>query len=540
MRLQQLSDELAALLGAGNVISDPDQLAAAAQTNYPVSQQIPLILRPGAATELAECLKIARRYNQPVYVISRGKNWGYGSRVPVHDTCVLIELDRMNRILDYDSQLGYITVEPGVTFQQAFDFLREQKSELLLGTTGGPIDSSLIGNALERGIGTGVYADRFSAVCGMEVVLPDGNIIQTGFERFPGNTTGKLSRWGMGPSLDGLFSQSNLGIVTRMTVWLTKCPAFFQIGFYKTDSIGKFTQLIDRLQAMAMEGLIKPAITLYNDMRIISALTQFPFHETEPGALDPDVLMAQIRETSPVGAMVGPWNGEISIRAVSEEHALIQSRMIEERIKDLVYDLSFISATREDIITTLDAHYARGGKTEEPVTLRSFLLNKYIGIPGNAAIGYAYWRKRKPVPKVMDPDRDGCGMLWLSPAVPFRGEDVAKAVRIIKSVAKDYRLEAAVSLQCTSERSIQIISSIAWDREVPGEDENAVACYHEANRQLKAAGYYAYRNATLGMQDDNAENAYDRLLQQLKDAVDPGHILSPGKYIPSLRPYVHS
>ncbi len=340
MLLKQLSDEFAALLGDGNVISDPGQLTAAAQTNYPASQQIPLIIRPAAAAELAECLKIARRYNQPVYVVSRGKNWGYGSKVPVQDNCILIELDRMNRILEYDGQLGYMTVEPGVTFQQAFDFLREQKSELLLGTTGGPVDASLIGNALERGIGTGVYSDRFSAVCGMEVVLPDGSIIHTGFERFPGNMAGKVSRWGMGPSLDGLFSQSNLGIVTRMTVWLPQCPAFFQIGFYKTDSLAKLTQLIDRLQEMAMEGLVKPAITLYNDVRIMTALTQFPFHETEPGALDPDVLMEQMRASSPVGAMVGPWNGEITIRAVHAEHAMRQARLIAERIRDLVYDLS--------------------------------------------------------------------------------------------------------------------------------------------------------------------------------------------------------
>src|SRR5690606_20415435 len=123
MLLKQLSDEFAALLGDGNVISDPGQLTAAAQTNYPASQRIPLIIRPAAAAELAECLKIARRYNQPVYVVSRGKNWGYGSKVPVQDNCILIELDRMNRILEYDGQLGYMTVEPGVTFQQAFDFL---------------------------------------------------------------------------------------------------------------------------------------------------------------------------------------------------------------------------------------------------------------------------------------------------------------------------------------------------------------------------------------------------------------------------------
>src|SRR5690606_21579258 len=154
-----------------------------------------------------------------------------------------------------------------VTFQQAFDFLREKNSTLLLGTTGGSTDSSIIGNVLERGIGTGLYADRFSYVCGMEVVLPDGSVIQTGFERFPNSATGKLSRWGMGPSLDGLFAQSNLGIVTRMTVWLLQSPEYFRICFYKIDSTEKLAGVIDVLQRMAMEGLARPALTLYNDLR---------------------------------------------------------------------------------------------------------------------------------------------------------------------------------------------------------------------------------------------------------------------------------
>ena len=44
--------------------------------------------------------------------------------------------------------------------------------------------------------------------------MPTGECIDTGFSRFDGAKTGPLSRWGVGPSLDGLFSQSNFGIVT--------------------------------------------------------------------------------------------------------------------------------------------------------------------------------------------------------------------------------------------------------------------------------------------------------------------------------------
>jgi hypothetical protein len=44
------------------------------------------------------------------YPISRGKNWGYGSRVPARDGCVLLDLGRMNRIVGFSEKLAYVTV----------------------------------------------------------------------------------------------------------------------------------------------------------------------------------------------------------------------------------------------------------------------------------------------------------------------------------------------------------------------------------------------------------------------------------------------
>lgn len=49
----------------------------------------------------------------PVYPTSRGRSWGFGSRVPAADGCVLLDLGRMNRIVGFDERLAYVTVEPG-------------------------------------------------------------------------------------------------------------------------------------------------------------------------------------------------------------------------------------------------------------------------------------------------------------------------------------------------------------------------------------------------------------------------------------------
>lgn len=535
MDFQTLTDEFVNIIGREYVIEDKNYIHEAELTNYKTNESIALVLMPGNTEELKQCILIAGKHKQPVYTVSRGKNWGYGSRVPVTDGNILIELKRLDRIVDFDEKQAYITVEPGVTFDQVFDFLRERDSELIISTTGGSRDSSMLGNALERGIGTGLYAERFSNVCGLEVLLPNGNIIGTGFERYGNYKTGKLFRWGIGPTLDGLFSQSNMGIVTKMTLWLMKVPRHLSLIFYKINDISNLKLAIDELQLMAMEGLLRPTVTLYNDLRVMSSLLQYPFKQADPERTDSDELVKQLKQLIPaIGQMVGEWNGEISIRAENEEHAAIQCRIIQERLRSYVEDFTVVHITKGEVIESFREQYRAKERNLAQPTLESFLVKKYTGIPDDSAIRQAYWRKRTPMPAKLNPDRDKCGMIWICPIVPFNGEDVVAAVAIIKEIVKKYHFEPAVSLQCTTERCINVIASFCWDRDVAGEDEMAEKCYFEAVDSLDEKGYFSYRGNTLSMSKKTSNgNAYDLFVKSLKRAIDPDNILSPRRYASS-------
>src|SRR4029079_9062270 len=172
------------------------------------------VIRPESREQVQQCLRVATQYGIKVYPVSTGKNWGYGSSVPVVDGCVIMDLRRMRRIVDFSETLGYVTVEPGVTQKQLFDFLRDRRSNLWMDATGSSPQCSLIGNTLERGFGHTPYGDHVAHVCAMEVVLPSGEKIETGFGRYAHASARPVYRWGLGPVLDGLFTQSNLGIVT--------------------------------------------------------------------------------------------------------------------------------------------------------------------------------------------------------------------------------------------------------------------------------------------------------------------------------------
>src|SRR5260370_15966679 len=178
----------AAAIGHQHVISDQTTLSAAATATFQTGRTIPLILRPGSVADVQECLRIANQFRVPVYPVSSGMNWGYGSKVPSANGCALMELARMNAITDFSEELGYVTVEPGVTQCQLFEFLRDRKSRLWMDATGASPDSSLLGNTMERGFGHTPYGDHFKHVSGFEVVMPQGDLVKTGFSRLEGAT----------------------------------------------------------------------------------------------------------------------------------------------------------------------------------------------------------------------------------------------------------------------------------------------------------------------------------------------------------------
>ena len=255
----------------------------------------PRFCGPPTREHIQLSLRIANKHRTPVYVISSGFNWGYGSRVPVEDNCVILDLRRMNRILDFSEELAYITVEPGVTQRQVIEFLQRNKSRLWIDATGSTPESSLIGNTMERGFGHTPYGDHFANSCALEVVLPDGDCAETGFARFANAKAGPVYRWGVGPTLDGLFSQSNLGVVTRMTVWLMPAPDYFQAFFFRCDEDSALEPVIDALRPLRLNNTIRSASHIGNDYKVISSLQQYPWEET--GGQTP--LQPVSPETSP-------------------------------------------------------------------------------------------------------------------------------------------------------------------------------------------------------------------------------------------------
>ena len=144
---------------------------------------------------------------------------GAGSKLPVHDGP---PYGLESHGLDPRGQRkhGYAVIEPGVTQRMLHDRLSDAQSACYLSVTGSGAETSILGNTLDRGIAH--HGPRAELISGLEVVLGTGEVIRTGSGHLPQSQTTYLYRHGIGPSLDGLFCQSNFGIVTRAAIKLMR------------------------------------------------------------------------------------------------------------------------------------------------------------------------------------------------------------------------------------------------------------------------------------------------------------------------------
>jgi 4-cresol dehydrogenase (hydroxylating) len=529
----QAMREFTSVVGAEHISTLAVDLQAAERGTFPTGHRIPAIVRPGNRHEVQECLRTANRRHCPVYPISSGRNWGYGSRVPASSGCVLLDLGRMNQILDFNEELGYVTVEPGVTQAQLQAFLAEHKSRLWMDSTGASPDCSVIGNTVERGFGHTPYGDHFAHSCAYEVVLPSGEVLDTGFGRFPAASAAPLYRWGVGPVLDGLFSQSNFGVVTRMTIWLMPAPEYFQAYYFQCPEPAQLPAVIDALRPLRMNGTIRSSSHIGNDYKVLSALEQYPWKET--GGRTP--LQGDVMKKMRHDLRIGAWNGSGALYGTKAQVKEAR-RLLREALKDKAARLQFLDDDRLAMAERFASIYQMltGWNLKRTLAVLRPVYGLMKGIPTDRPLASTYWRKRMPPPDNMDPDRDGCGLLWCSPVAPNDGRHARLITTMASEIILRHGFEPMISLTVLTDRTLSCILSLGYDRDVAGEDDRAMGCYRELLDRLALQGYYSYRLSVGAMNSMGEPGTYHKLLEELKQTLDPNGILAPGRYVPAQKP----
>lgn len=452
-------------------------------SSFPVPE-VQGLLKPGNRDELAGILTVCRREKIPVYTYSKGLNWGLGSRLPTQDGCILVELSRMNRILEINEKFHYAIVEPGVSQGELSAEIRRRGLQVMLNVTGSSPDASVMANMLERG--SGFMAHRIDDLKGMEVLLADGHCFRSGFWAEKGEREIFHYPMGMGPDWRGLFSQSNFGIVTKAVVNLHPRLEIQKMLWCKVEE-SRLPAMVEGLGELYRRKYLVSVTHIGNDKRM----------KIEHGGTDKQ----------------STWTSFGMVQG-SEEFISFLEKEIPRQIGSRCLSLGFFSEE--------EAEAAGIG----PV----FGCN--VGIPTDYFLKAMYRSEDlHPEEHNLQIDHGPLGMLCCLPVLPLEASSISACLEILDSINRDFGIQPATTLNPMNDQCLESVINIYFRRDNPEEVQKAHAVNREMSLRFYQAGFRFYRLDVQLMQEFiNTKNLHWQLIKNIKHCLDPDHILSPGRY----------
>lgn len=528
--LAQALAQWRALLGDGQVLLEP---GAAAHYGGGGQRHIPAALRPVHADSVQEIVRIASRHRVSLHPISTGRNWGYGGASPPSDGCVILDLSLLNRVIAVDAELGTATIEPGVTQGQLRAHLDRLGLPLMVPTTGAGPSVGLVGNALERGYGITPHADHFGAVMGLEAVLPDGSLYRPRLGALGGDRIDQGYKWGIGPYLDGLFSQSNFGIVTRMTIALAQRPPHVEAFYIFLDRKDQLPPALLALRGLLRStGGIMGGVNILNGYRLASMTCPYPASAAARAeALQPDELAGLLRENK-LGAylIIGSVYGEApiaraAVKAIVRSFAHCSGRRV-SLTRRKAHTLQYLASR-------FPRAAARLGFGEDQASRMLSALNLMDGIPDEVALRLPYWKSAAPLPGDLTRDLQSGdrGLIWYSPLVPMVSDTVVAFEAMVSRVCLLHGFEPLITLTSLSDRCFDSSVPLLFDGRSPAEKARAERCFGMLFDEGRKLGILPYRMGSQAFHLLDAEDDPGLYLgRSLKRLLDPQGIISPGRY----------
>jgi len=178
------------------------------------------VVMPATVEEVQQLVLLANQTKTPLVPMVAGQNVG-GLTIPQVDNAIVVDLKRMDRIIEVDEEGMYAVVEPGVTFGHLKAYLDKHHPTLRYAYPLAPPFTSVMANALLQGLNSlsTLYGAMADFINGLEVVLPTGEVTRIG-----SCILGEHNWFSPHPLPDllGLFVgwQGMTGIVTKIAVQL--------------------------------------------------------------------------------------------------------------------------------------------------------------------------------------------------------------------------------------------------------------------------------------------------------------------------------
>jgi FAD/FMN-containing dehydrogenase len=478
----QISKELKDLVGEEFVADDVATAFVYSRTMCEFDQYLPeFVAVPRTTEEVSGILKIANKYKIPVQCQVRGLNMG-----DCHmslDGGIIIDLRRMNSILEINEDSGYALCEAGVTYAN----MRRELNENHPGSTiqygfmpaqAGFVSNSIVEGHLDRSCKYGAsYYNLLSA----EVVLPTGEIAHVG-------ARGLVNSWNRktpAPDLLGLFLggwYGTTGIITKAAMRIIPRPKYDDVVFVTTPDIDTACALPGELARTHLFDGIGAV-----DWRCILSLT---------------TKMSSMPKERPDGFPETSMDIHFSSQ-VSEEELEFKRKMLES-----------IANKNNSKVLPLDAF---GYETERFCT-----LPMVEGTPGGLGPFFSGAGK-------------GSGLSWIGGL----GEDkhfkelYMKTLEIYDSYSSAHLFPQICMYEMDWGHVGCFRTMVSFDRADPSQVEKVRNINREMVRLMYDHGYTLYKAPKFAediLMKDYADEGFLKLMKKVKETLDPNGIMAPKRW----------
>ena len=452
-------------------------------------------LYPISLSQVREIVHIANKYKIVLYPFSSGMNWGQGSRIPLVNDSLLVDMSKLNAIIEINEKHRYMIIEAGVTQLQAYKALQHTKYKIPV--TGSSANSSIVGNMLERG--ATFFGHRNKLLMGIETVLGNGETIRTGLWHYYKETNKHkpiiYHAQGVGADINGLFTQSNFGIVTKLVVRLL--PKRKGLLLHAEAKEKNLIPLVDTLYSLWEDKVTNDGVLITN--------------KNDP-------------RTTTKGnySYTGDWFTVSSIAGATPSITKTLRKEAKRRLYPYCYHIDFLPTDSEE--TDKHPYFS--------------VLNKlYHGEPTNYSLKtMALMQKEVDLKseKEMDINKDVIGFSVALPAVPFDGSQVWKVMQTVKEVSERLEVEPFHNFASINDKVFEGFYRIYFDRK----DKEAKLKAHKWNKEVHLAlakiNIFPYRMNIERMPYFTKEfdDTFWQTIKNIKNTLDPNQVIALGKYSP--------
>ena len=318
-----IKNDCIAIVGADSVLDDEQSLERYSADQSFVSPRRPdLIVFAETVDQVQALVTYANTTRVPVVPFSSGLNL-HGAAIPKEGGIVL-DLSRMNRILEVNTDNWHCVIEPGVTAAQLQDALARHDLRAMLPFGIHP-NRSVLSSYLERDPAAAAASFEYGneLIMDTELVLPTGELFRTGLWSAgikPGSPMGPVRAM-----LNRLWTgaQGTLGIMTKMNIKVEYLPKKRKVFMIQFDS---FPETMEPFRMIQRKEIGHECLLLNNFNLAALLCKDWSVPSTFPSAMVPSDHFEQLRKKLPEWVMVVCSNGgpRLPEEKIAYEEAALQ------------------------------------------------------------------------------------------------------------------------------------------------------------------------------------------------------------------------